>query len=48
MNEGAALMCVLAWLAALPCAAPGQTNEGGLLSRAESSNCEETSRLLEQ
>ena len=42
--KSAALLCVLAWLAALPCAAPGQTNQGDLLSRAESSNYQETSR----
>jgi hypothetical protein len=42
--KSAALLCILAWLAALPCAAPGQSNEGGLLSRAESSNYQETSR----
>lgn len=42
--KSAALLCALPWLAALPAAAPGQTNDGALLSRAESSNYEETSR----
>ncbi|MGA2540754.1 MAG: M14 family metallopeptidase [Verrucomicrobiota bacterium] len=42
--KSAALLCALSCLAALPSPAPGQTNDGALLSRAEASNCEETSR----
>jgi len=48
MNESSRFDVRLARAGRLPCAAPGQTNEGALLSRGESSNDQATSRLLEQ